>query len=95
MQRAWIRQVPKLGAVARPWQKVVGPAGAVTMVMRKLKWTASSAFRLQIADGIVLGLRDVPPHSIDKLVKRSVEQTLWREWASMPSSKGEAFIRPG
>ena len=93
MQQAWVRQVPKLGAASRPWQHVAGPAGAITMVMQKLKWTASSAFHVRTADGWNLDLRVVPPHTVEKLVKKSVEETLWREWANAPSGKAEAFTR--
>ena len=48
------------------------------MVMRKLDWTASSAFHVQTAEGTTIDLRTFPPHSLDKLVKRSVERALWR-----------------
>lgn len=96
MQAAWLKQLPRLGFSKRPWQIVAGPAGATTMVLRKLGRTASSAFHWKLADGTCTDLRSTAPSSVAKFVSRAVEATLWREWASAGSASNELFQRdPG
>lgn len=93
LQQAWVKQAPKLGGAAlRPCQKSGKTGKSGHDGDAKLKWTASSAFHAQTAEGVTLDLRKVSPHTIDKLAKTSFEQTR-REWANTPSSKSEAFKR--
>ena len=93
MQRAWKKQVPKLGLAKRPWQKVAGPAGATTMTLKKLHWKASSAFSWQTEKGVNLDLRHIAPYTVKKLIEDAVEAAIWDEWANTPASKNEKFIR--
>ena len=96
MQRAWQRQVPRLGRSGKPWQAVAGPAGATTMVMRNLGWQATSAFRWILGRFGVVDVRDFPPHSLKTLLWEAVKDYLWKDWAEAPSAKAEAFsLDPG
>ena len=37
MQKAWIRQYPRLGSMKRPWTGVAGPAGATIMATKEAR----------------------------------------------------------
>ena len=93
MQKAWLKQTPKLGFSKRPWQKVAGPAGATAMSLKRLGWKSSSAFAWQTQDGTILDIRADAPSSISKLVKTATEKMLWAEWAASDTAKRESFIR--
>jgi hypothetical protein len=96
MQDAWLKQVPRLGMSKRPWQLVAGPAGATTMVLRKLGWISSSAFAWKLCDGTCIDLRSLAPSSLAKFIDAAVEAALWKEWAAAGSAGQEPFKRdPG
>ena len=67
MQTAWQKQAPRLGLAGTPWQRVAGPAGAVSMVLKRLRWAASSAFRWMLRDGTTVDIRHLAPHAVAKL----------------------------
>ena len=82
LQKAWRKQVVRVGKAKRPWAKVAGPAGAVTLYLKHLDWISTSATSWVTDEGVHLDLRKTAPSSTKQLIEAAVERTLWRSWAS-------------
>eukprot|EP00959_Pyramimonas_sp_CCMP1952_P182280 3811522-Pyramimonas_sp.AAC.1 len=67
LQRAWKAQIQKVYWATHPWTHVSGPAGAMLLSLKALKWTSSSAIVWKTDIGGILDLRTSAPSTVREL----------------------------
>ena len=74
----------KLSSSDRPWQRVVGPAGALPMVLARLGWTPHSACQITTHTGLKLNLKYIAPAAVARLAAKA---TL--HWSDIKATEGK------
>ena len=93
MYKAWMRTRMQISEKAKiegkpvnevklDWQKVHGPAGAVTMSLHRAGWTWLQWHTWRTRDGFVVDARETCTRDIVKLFQRDVERQLWADWCT-------------
>ncbi|CAK0863259.1 unnamed protein product [Prorocentrum cordatum] len=86
LQQAWRRQQQEVG-MKPDWARVRGPAGAVTMSIRRATWTWPAWHTFVSKEGFVLNMQEVCPMDIAAMVRKDVQATLWEEWTQAEEFK--------
>ena len=66
--------VSRVEGSARPWLRVVGPAGATVCTLVRLGWQPLGASQWRDDRGVLLDLARVCPRTVEKLVGRAVRR---------------------
>eukprot|EP00959_Pyramimonas_sp_CCMP1952_P331658 6944872-Pyramimonas_sp.AAC.1 len=65
--------------MGRGWSAVRGPAGAVTMSLRRAGWSWPDWRTFRTRDGHLLRLSDVCPMDVQAMLKVDLECHIWAE----------------
>ena len=82
MQRAWQRQIVRVGSTTNPWKAVAGPAGAVVATLQRIGWTSVSASAWATDTKQAVNLVGTPPVKVRRMVRKATTASLWRDLAA-------------
>ena len=83
LARAWRRQQVRVGLV-RSWARVVGPAGATIMSLRRARWTWPAWHTYVTRGGFELDMREVCPQDVAATLQEDLDWEMWAVWTSQP-----------